>query len=118
MALPAFARADVIYKCSAEAAPAKLSATLRFDQRGRSGSVELDFWKSYPPEGLVYSEFKAPSARDGRLIYESQADRNTGASVAFALPSDFLRQDAFLAPATLAIPRKGNARYSFRCERF
>ncbi|RZA08582.1 MAG: hypothetical protein EOP11_04435 [Proteobacteria bacterium] len=115
-AFPALARADIVYRCRSTGAE-DLSVTLRFDERGRSGRLEVDRWDSYPPTPLLYADLKGPSVARGLAIYPSELDPNSGAQGEVSLPLNFLKESDFLGTLTLARLAK-SASYPIACERF
>jgi hypothetical protein len=115
---PAAARADVVFKCRSAGPAEDLSATIRFDERGRDGRLEADRWTGYPPTPLVYAELKGPVSRDGRAVYSSGLDPNSGARADVALPLSFLKDADFRATLTLVQPRVRPLDIPLACERF
>lgn len=118
IAAPATARADLVYKCSSEKFSDQLSANLRFDDRGRGGRIEVDYWAGYPPVGLVYADLRSPGTlENGQKLFPSELDSHSKTRAEITVPGDFLKTDDFLASIAL-IDAKGTKTYTFRCERF
>lgn len=114
---PAAARADIVFRCQSTGAGTEITANLRFDERGRSGRLELDRWTGYPPTPLVYADLKAPSSRNGRAVYPSEKDPNSGLQAEISLPVNFLKESDFAAMLHLVEPSR-NVDYTLACERF
>ena len=118
LAAPATARADLVYKCKSEKFSDQLSANLRFNEDGRGGFIEVDYWAGYPPVGLVYADLSAPGTlENGQKLFPSEVDSHSKTRAELTVPADFLSADDFLAGVAL-IDAKGTKAYRLRCERF
>lgn len=114
---PAIARADFVYKCKSVKFSDQKTANLRFEESGRGGSVEVEHWNGYPPISLVSEELKAPSRKNGRVIFQSEVDTLWGYSAEVNVPEDFLSVDFFEADITV-IKGQQRDKFAFNCNRF
>jgi len=118
LASPATARADLVFKCKSVVFSDQLGASLRFEENGKSGQIELDYWNGYPPIGLVYGELKAPTLKGGFVAFPNVRDTHSGYSAELTVPSTFLSADDFTAKIGLT-PKAGPKKiYDLNCNRF
>jgi hypothetical protein len=114
---PTIARADLVYKCKSVKFSDQKTANLRFEESGRGGSVEVEHWNGYPPISLVSEELKAPTRKNGRVIFPSEMEPQFGYHAEVDVPESFLREDFFEALITV-IKGEKREKIAYNCNRF
>jgi len=117
-AASAAAMADFTFKCKSVVFADQLSADLRFEENGRGGQMNLDYWNGYPPIGLVYGTLKTPSSRNNLVVFPAVRDKSSDYTAELSVPANYLSAQDFKAKIALTTKAGKRENYELNCKRF